>query len=98
MFAFFKNGTFFDFWGNTPGDGFVDLTILKMGWNSEEITLRRYDIPVRRPEFFKFEENGDLTIQELQTIPGDPPTEELVDIQTIASELYVLNGVKERPC
>lgn len=99
MFAFFINGNFFDFWGNTPGDVFVDLTVSKLNWNPAQVTLRHYSgIPVRRPEFFRFEANGDLVIQEKQVIEGEIQEETLVDVQTIAAETYVLNGEKLVSC
>jgi hypothetical protein len=99
MFAFFLNGIFFDFWANKAGDEFFDLTVKGMNWNPSSVSLVRFPgIPVRRPEFFRFEENGDLVIQEKQTTEGEIQEEILVDIQTIAVENYVLNGEKILPC
>lgn len=99
MFAFFLNGTFLDFWANKPGDIFFDLTVSKMGWNPDNVTLVHLPgIPVRRPEFFRFDENKNLIIQEQQVIEGEIQEETLVDIQTITAEVYVQNGERIIPC
>ena len=113
MFAFFLNGTFFDFWANQPGDEFLDLTALKMGWDLSSVTLIHYPgIPVNRPEFFRFDENKNLIIQEKQLSepieipveggePGQTQTvqeEILVDVRTVSAVTYVVNGQRLLQC
>jgi hypothetical protein len=113
MFAFFLNGTFLDFWANKPGDIFFDLTVSKLGWSPETVTLVHFPgIPVRRPEFFRFDENKNLIIQEKQLSepieipveggePGQTQTvqeEILVDVQTITGVAYVVDGEKLIQC
>jgi hypothetical protein len=113
MFAFFLNENFFDFWANQPGDEFLDLTASKMGWDLSIVTLIHYSgIPVNRPEFFRFDENKNLIIQEkhitesVQTQIGENGVEEtvivknesLVDVKTIESIKYVINGEKLIVC
>jgi hypothetical protein len=88
MFAFFVAGNFFDFWANKPGDIFLDATSKVMGWNPAEVTLRHYVMFANRPEFFSFDVNGDLLIQDSE---GNT-------LQTVPSTLYVENGNKIKPC
>lgn len=100
MFSFFISGVFFDFWGNKPGDIFVENTVSKMNWDNSLVSLYYYPgIPVRRPESFSFDENKNLLIQEKQvTIEGDVEIEELVTISTIPAVAYVVNGEKVLAC
>lgn len=98
MFAFFLNGSFFSFWQNEPGQIFFDLTVKGMKWDASTVSLKYYSGLISAPEFFRFEENGDLVIQEKQIVEGEIHEEIMVDIQTIASEVYVLNGDKAVSC
>lgn len=110
MFIFFLNDVFFSFWANKPEDEFFDLTIKGMKWNPSTVSLFYYpDIPVNRPEFFRFDEDKNLIIQEkqlsepieIQVEGGQTQTvqeEILVDVQTITGVAYVINGEKLIQC
>lgn len=98
MFIFFLSGSFFSFWQNEPGQIFFDPTVKGMKWNASNVSLKFFPGISQVPEFFRFEENGDLVIQEKQTTEGEIQEEIMVDIQTIAAETYVLNGEKLVSC
>jgi hypothetical protein len=98
MFVFFINAIFYSFCQNEKGQSFFDLTVKGLGLETSSVSLCFFQGLNDVPEFFRFEENGDLVIQQKQTTEGEIQEEILVDIQTIAVENYVLNGEKILPC
>jgi hypothetical protein len=104
MFAFFLENNFLDFWANKPGDIFTDITIDKMKWQKEKVSLYFYaDIPINRPEYFYFDQDKNLVFQNkiitTQEVDGEQVSvEQMVDVSTVPAIPYIISGEKVLPC
>lgn len=112
MFAFFKNDTLENFWGNQVGDVFFDLTIKGMKWDQSQIDLNYYPELENIPAFYEFDRNKKLIIEnevisfnEVITqneLGEDVTTQEEVKtyvvVKIIEPIVYAAKGVMTRPC
>ena len=64
MFIFFINGLFYSFWQNKKGDEFFDLTCLGLDLDASQVSLNYYAGVKSIPEFYEFDEEKNLVIQE----------------------------------
>ena len=88
MFGFFVNGNFEGVWGNRPNDEFFDNTCVSLDWEKSQTTLVYYLKHREKPEH-NYQYFIDKVIE--RDLEGNITKE-------INSEIYVLNGVKQKFC
>jgi len=104
MFAILVNDNLHGFWGNKPGDIFIENTITNLKLDSASVKLLHYNLD-SVPEFFEFVGTDLLIKQKVVTMVdgpnvGDPQVEQITYpvVQTLVGDLYFNNGILVKDC
>ena len=99
MYALFVNNNFRNFWGNTPGDIFLERTMQVLNLSSSEVELHYYPALDSVPANYRFTQTRILEVLNSyqKEVDGVTVTEEDV-VSAIEPITYFANGLYLKPC
>lgn len=109
MFVLLANNEFYNFWGNRPGDIFLEATMRALKFDAGKVKLLHFSFLDSRPEFFALEGNAliikeKIVTQELQPKIQDTDPDIYLEVVSYSNkdrfegEVYFENGVYVKPC
>jgi hypothetical protein len=108
MFCFFKGNEFVNFWSNSIGDIFADLTCHSMKWDKGQVDLVYYWGLDNMPEHYEFDSNKVLIVknkvvtqEEVLDENGNPSIIENVSYtihKQVDPDFFMSKGVMVKPC